>query len=72
MDQCALCRKLEQARDEAGRAWVTAKARCAEAARNPDAEEYIRIRTAEMTAQVEADLSRIELEQHERVHAGAN
>jgi hypothetical protein len=72
MDQCRLCKRLEDARGEAERAWATAKARLVTVTRSCDAEEYIRLRGVEMTAQVEADLARIELEMHQKAHREDN
>jgi hypothetical protein len=65
----AVCAELRHGLETAERVWATEKVRLIAVAQSPDAEEYVRIRGAEMT-RVEVDLARIELHMHRQVHAG--
>jgi hypothetical protein len=72
MDQCAFCRTLEEARNDAERLWTVARAELIAGVANTNASDYNRRSALEITARMEVDASRIELEQHQRVHSGAN
>lgn len=67
-----LCIMLGQCRDEAERHWALMRAELIAVAEEPNVSGSNLRRVAEIEARIATDLATRELEQHQRVHTGAN
>ena len=67
--KCLTCAFLEQARDAAAKNWAEARGQLIEVETIEDAIAFIKFRTLESGARLKADLARLELAQHQKVHS---